>query len=240
MPVGHVVGNRRVGPPGHDDPHPVRRTQAAALRCCARSGRWSHPGLRLGRQRPSPACRQPAGRRPRPVQQVQQTRLPGRLGQRRSADPARAVAHNWSVSTVVNASRVSCAASRAVMKNDTSHTRPADGAGGWSTKRGQQRGLARPRPGLPPRIGTRCSSRQNAASSANSASRSSSWSGAMRSTWRRYAERTGHPLGVLTRTKPSRLAAGQSARRAEQSGRGQALVPAVDPEAASVPSPSRR
>ena len=93
------------------------------------SGPVVTPGPHPARPPPAPAARPPPGMRRGLGHQVQQVRLPGRLRQHRRQGLAQQ-GGSCSSSTSVNASRVSCAASRAVMKNDTIRTRSATSAAG--------------------------------------------------------------------------------------------------------------
>jgi hypothetical protein len=123
-------------------------------------------------------------------EQVQQARLAGGF-LRGGREVLPVSAHSCSIRTVVNASRVSWAASRAVMKNDTIHTRPANSGGERRTKVDSRADFPAQGPARHHMYRPRSGCRQNAANSANSASRPSNSGGAMRLTCSRYADRTG-------------------------------------------------
>jgi hypothetical protein len=79
----------------------------------------------------------------------------------------------------VNACRVSCAASRAVMKNATTCTRERAASGGCSTNVDNKADLPAHGPACHHTYAPACSSRQNRANSSNSASRPTNSGGAI-------------------------------------------------------------
>ena len=153
MPVGHVVGDRRVGPAGHDHPHPGRRVggQQASDAVRVRAGGHAAVLIQPVHHQHQPPARILAGSGGL-SQQVQQVRLPGRLGQHRGQVLAGQVGQLLQQHLGERFAGVLGGQPGGDEERHDPHPLTPPRAAGASTNVDMQRRLARPRPGLPPHV----------------------------------------------------------------------------------------